>query len=244
MNEVPAPVNSIAPLQNVALFTELVNRLVNRAPALPGFGAFSGKAGYGKTFAAIYAINTFRAHYVECDFTWTQKAFCDAILVEIGRLTPRTRYKGPIYQAVAEIGDYMADNPKRPLIIDEADFLIKKNMIEIVRAIYKHCADAGASIILIGEENMPRALKMWERVDSRVLKSVAARPISTQDVATLVKLVAKGITMDEPTIERIRKLSQGSARRTVTRLYDIHEIARINGVESITEGQWVEMGIA
>ena len=60
------------------------------------------------------------------------------------------------------MANYLADHPTRPLVIDEADFLVKRGMIEIVRAIYKYCASAGSSIVLIGEENLPNALKMWE----------------------------------------------------------------------------------
>ncbi len=233
--------NTIAPLSNVMRFTELVERLVSRPPELPGFGVFAGKAGLGKTYSAIYAINKFRARYVECDFTWTQKAFCEALMVELGLLPPRTRLGTPIYRAVAEIGDHLADNPQRPLIIDEADFLVKRKMIEIVRAIYKHCAGAGASIILIGEESMPNALRMWERVDSRVLKSVKAQAISEDDVRVLSGMVCHGLKFEKAAIERLARLSGGSARRVVTRLHDVKEAAGVNGWQSVTAAALEEL---
>ncbi len=226
--------NTIAPLSNVMRFTELVERLVDRPPELPGFGVFSGKAGLGKSFSAIYAINKYRAHYVECDYTWTQKAFCEAVMVELGLLAPRTRLTMPVYRAVAEIGDKLADNPLRPLIIDEADFLVRRKMIEIVRAIYKHCAGAGTAIILIGEESMPNALRMWERVDSRVLKSVKAEKINADDVAILSKMVASDLNFSKETNQRLLQKSNGSARRLVTLLHDINEAAKLNGWKEIT----------
>jgi len=233
MTEQFSTVNTIAPLSNVVRFTELLEALLSRPPGLPGFGVFYGRAGRGKTFAATYAINKHRAHYVECDFTWTQKAFCEALMVEIGLLSPRTVLNKPIYRAVAEIGDYFADNPRRALIIDEADFLVKRRMIEIVRAIYKHCASAGASIILIGEENMPNALKMWERVDSRVLKSSNAAPISGADIAVLARIIMPGVTVPQDVIEKLRKSTNGSARRAVTRLYDLREVANTRDLSEI-----------
>lgn len=229
------PVNStIAPLSNVVRFTELVEHLVSRPLDLPGFGVFAGRAGIGKTFSAIYAINKYRAHYVECDDTWTKKALCEAIMVDTGLLQPRTPMKMQIYRAVGEIGDYLADNPKRPLIIDEADFLVKRGMIEIARAIYKHCAAAGSSIILIGEEGMPRALKMWERVDSRVLRSEKAEPINIDDVKILADMICRDLSFDSSAYSCLKKESEGSARRLVTLLHNVKETAGLKGWEAVT----------
>ncbi len=238
MNQSEPMVNTIAPIKNVARFTDLVTRLVERPPALPGFGVFSGRAGLGKTFAATYAINKFRARYVECDFTWTQKAFCKALMIELGLLPVRTPLNKPIYEAVELIGNHIADNPRRPLIIDEADFLVKRSMIEIVRAIYKHCASAGASIILIGEENMPNALKVWERVDSRVLKSTRAVPLDVNDISTLAKLVAPDINLTKEVLSALKQSTGGSARRAVTRLYDLRETATTQNWGEVSLEQW------
>lgn len=230
-------VNTIAPISNVARITDLVSRLVERDPTLPGFGLFHGKAGRGKSFAATYAINKFRAHYVECDETWTRKAFCEAVMVEIGLLSPRAPLNMPIYRAVELIGSYFADNPRRPLIIDEADFLVRRRMIEVVRAIYKYCAAAGASIVLIGEDAMPGLLKAWERVDSRVLKAVKAEALTTSDVAVLAGLVLPGLPVTEDACDRIRRETHGSARRAVTRLYDLREAAGVAGWDRIDTAQ-------
>ena len=144
----------------------------------------------------------------------------------------------PVYRAVAEIGEYFADHPNRPLVIDEADFLVKRGMIEIVRAIYKYCATAGASIVLIGEENLPKALKMWERVDSRVLKAVRAEALDRDDVRLLSEIVCHGIRFDDAVLDRLRKVANGSARRVVTRLYDLRELSRINGWETVNLETW------
>ena len=159
-------------------------------------------------------------------------------MVELGMLTPRTPMKIPIYRAVEEIGNHIADNPRRPLIIDEADFLVKRGMIEIVRAIYKHCAAAGAGIILIGEENMPNALKVWERVDSRILKSTKAVPLDNRDLEVLAGLIAPGVKLPKEVLDKLRQATGGSARRAVTRLYDLREIAAAKGWDAIGLEQW------
>jgi hypothetical protein len=238
MTETYQGVNTIAPLKNVARFSELLYMLVNREPELPGFGTFSGRAGLGKTFAAMYGINEYRAFYVECGFTWTQKAFVEAVMVECGLLPPRAVLKKPIYRAVEEIGDHLADHPRRPLIIDEADFLVKRGMIEIVRDIYKVCAASGSAIVLIGEENMPNALKMWERIDSRVLKNAPAEETDNEDVQHLSKLVCPQLKLEGAVIEKLRRCTNGSARRVVAKLYGLREHAALSGLSQISLNDW------
>lgn len=228
--------NSIAPLENVSRFSGMVERLVNRKPALPGFGLFYGRAGLGKTTAALYAENTFRAFHVELDCTVTPRAFAEAIMVEMGLLAPREKLKDPVYRAVASIGEFMADNPSRPLIVDESDFLVRRRTIELVRAVYRHCAHAGASIVLIGEETLPGKLMPWERLDSRVLVRVKAEALSAKDVAILARLIVPGLTLDAGAVETARKRTGGSARRAVSYFYDLAEAAAAKG--------WTEVGAA
>lgn len=241
MTPTSSSVNSIAtiaPLRNVTRFTEMVEKLNRRDPALPGFGVFSGRAGLGKTCAATFAINEYRAFYVECDYTWTQRALCAALMVELGMIAPGTPLPVPIYRAVEIIGNYLAERPSRPLIIDEADFLVKKKMIEIVRAIYKHCAPAGSSIILIGEENMPNALKQWERISSRVLCSVKAEPADLNDILVLSGLVCPNLSFHPDVIKGLKVCTDGSARRVVTKLYSLLETAKLDGLKKITLEAW------
>lgn len=230
----PSRARTIAKLTNVSRFVDLIETLKDRPIDLPGLGVFSGAAGLGKTMASIYAANVHRAHVVECDFTWTQKAFCEAVMGEIGLLVKGAPTRMPIYRAVGEIGDYFAENPGRPLIVDEADFLVRRKMIEIVRAIYKYCAPAGASIVLIGEESMPKALKVWERVDSRVLMSVQALPLDLADAVTLANLICPGITFEDGVVGRLRQAAGGSARRIVARLHGLRQIAQKKNLTAIS----------
>ncbi len=59
-------VNRPAPLKNVAAFSELISKVVNRNASLPGLACFYGPSGLGKTRSAIYGANRYRAAYVEC----------------------------------------------------------------------------------------------------------------------------------------------------------------------------------
>jgi hypothetical protein len=48
---------AIAPLRNVGLFGELVDKVQRRAQHLPGLACFYGHSGYGKTRSAVLAAN-------------------------------------------------------------------------------------------------------------------------------------------------------------------------------------------
>ena len=170
---------TIAPLRNVNLFREQVERLMNRPPHLPGMGAFYGYSGLGKTFSATYGANMFRAFYVECGESWTKKKFCQRVLQELG-MQPQ----GTIADMVDQIIEALS-MAQRPLIIDEFDFAVARKMVELVREIHDKSA---APIILIGEELLPRKLEPFERFHNRVLEWVLAQPADRDDVNQLASL--------------------------------------------------------
>lgn len=152
MSDIP----SIAPLRNVAALHTLVERLINRGAEtgadLPGMATFYGPSGDGKSTAGIYVRNRFDAVLVQCKSTWTKASLCRAILTEMG--LPPT---GTIDAMAERITEALAISD-RCLIVDEADFLVQRRMIEVLRDIYE---GSKAPVILIGEEGMPQKLRAW-----------------------------------------------------------------------------------
>jgi DNA transposition AAA+ family ATPase len=223
------PVNTIAPLRNVTLFTELVERVLNRTAGLPGMATFHGFSGLGKSFAAIYAANKYRAYHVQVKSVWTRKKLCQAILQEMGIQAAPT-----IPDMMDQIGQELSLS-RRPLIIDEADFLVGKGMIEVVRDIYE---SSQAAIILIGEENLPASLKRWERVHGRMLDWVAAQPASMQDARHLAKLYCRGIEIADDLLVPLHEASGGSVRRICVNLDRVREAAQVTGLSKISRDQF------
>ena len=82
--------NSVAPLRNVGALVELIDRVQKRGHGLPGMATFYGPSGYGKTTAAIYAANKYRAYQVQVKSAWTAKKLCTAILQDQGLQPART----------------------------------------------------------------------------------------------------------------------------------------------------------
>jgi hypothetical protein len=217
---------TIAPLRNVTLLAELVERVQNRAPNLPGMATVSGPSGYGKSNATMYAANRFRAYHVEVRSVWTRKNLCLSILQEMGVTQPATTVAGMVDQ----IGDQLARS-QRPLLVDEADYLVKKSLIEVIRDIYEA---SQATVILIGEENLPNALKRWERVHGRMLDWIQAQPASLHDTRHLAKVYCPGIELADDLMSEAHVKARGSVRRVCVNLDRIREKASTIGKPRMT----------
>jgi len=221
--------NSVAPLRNVVALVELIERVNQRGPGLPGIGVFHGWSGYGKSTAAVYASNRFRAYYVEVRSVWTKKKLCTSILKDMGIQPAKT-----VSDMVDQIAEELARSD-RPLLIDETDHLVDRNMIEIVRDIYE---SSGATIILIGEEKLPRKIAAWERVHGRILDWVPAEPGQIDDVSYLAPIYCPNVTLDDDLKARILKESHLSIRRISVNLERVKEFAMTRNISTLTAADW------
>ncbi len=215
---------TIAPLSNVSIFMALVKTVVNRAPDLPGMACFYGPPGFGKTFSATYAANKYRAYNVQVKSVWTRKKLCEEVLKDMG-IKPEKSIPAMVDQIAEELA-----TSRRPLIIDEADFLIAKAMIEVVRDIYE---SAYAPVILIGEENMPDNLRKWERVHNRMLDMKRAQPATLMDTEHLAKLYCPGVDVVADLLEAIHTTAAGCTRRICVSLARVRENAGTLGASSM-----------
>lgn len=232
------PVNtfSIQPLRNVMLLQELTLKLINRDPGLPGMGCFAGPSGYGKSVAVLYVAHKCRAYSVQANSEWTKRHMCKVILREMGMPAA-----GTIPEMIETIGRELGAS-RRPLIIDEADALVTKNLIETVRSIYEESGGMG-TIILVGEDMLPRALERWERVHSRMqLGMVLAQPCSLPDTRHMAKIRCAGLTLADDLVERTAALAAGSVRRVVGILSDVRQIAQAADLVEINLEQFLALG--
>jgi len=214
----------ILDLASVVTMAELVEYMMQRPPDLPGFGVLSGCAGMGKTTSAIWAVNQYRAYMVRCRFTATQRGFCEDLAKELGLTKPERT----IHRMVQQIGDHLADHYRRPLIIDEADHLVRRRIIEIVRDIYEGCAPAGASIILVGEQALPAMLKQWERIDSRVLRQVQSPVPGVEDARVLANRICPALQLDDGALTAVLTVTRKSLRRMVSAFFAMRDAALLN----------------
>ncbi len=212
---------TVALLKNVASCMEAMEKLRYRGPGRPGLGVFYGHSGFGKTYSAIYVQNKTNAARVEVGDRWTYKTFLEKLCLEL-----RVDEHGTASRLIDRIVEALVDDD-RPLIIDEADKLVDKNMIEMVRQIQE---ESGAPVLLLGEEKLPMKLATVERVHNRVLVWEPAQPCDLEDTRTLAELVSP-VTIADDLLESIRKQSGGRARRIVVNLDLVTDAARNAGLK-------------
>jgi len=220
---------TLAPLGNVAAFQGLVTRLEERPHGIPGMGCFYGPSGYGKSTAGLYVANQTRACVVQVKSVWGVKALCEAICEELSLST-----KGTVSDLVKRLGQTLAEEAI-PLFIDEADFLVSKKMIEVVRDIYE---SSFVPVVLIGEELLPQKLQQWERIHGRILSWIAAEPCDDEDFELLMRIRLPEVELAGDLQDRIKTVARGSARRIVENLEGARELAALTGKSRLCLADW------
>jgi len=221
---------TLAPLRNVSSCLIAMESVVNRPSHLSGMIAFYGPAGYGKTTAAIFVANEFRAYHVEVKSTWTQKAFLLNICREMGIQKPAK----VIYELAEQVSEQLASSG-RPLIIDEFDHVIKKGYVELVRDLSD---GTGAPILLIGEEQIDANLQRWERFHRRILDWIPAQPADMSDAECLRDLYCKSVQIADDLLTKVVDVSNGSISRIVSNLDRIQRNTLTQGNNTVNAEQW------
>lgn len=223
----------IAPLTNVGLMASAIEKALARPANLPGLVVMYGASGLGKTVGATFAANIYRAYYIECRDTWTKKAFLTAVLQEMTIIPSRT-----MSEMVDQISDQLSRSG-RPLIIDDAQYLLDKAAANVLTDIYNA---SRATIILIGEEPVPTSLAKLERLHNRVLEWVPAQPATQDDIRALTQQNYPELRFDDDLLESLRLTVRGCLRRVVVNLHRVFSEAKTQGWSSVSLSQWGHRG--
>lgn len=219
----------IAPLRNIVLLDTLIQKVRERPGHLPGLGSFTGPSGYGKSWACAYSSANASAYYVEARSTWTRKSMLHAILLQMG-ITPERMLSDMVLQIAEQLG-----LSRRPLILDEADNLVERGLIELVRDLYE---ESFGTIILVGEERLPQKLTKWERVHGRVLDWVQAEPANLDDARALARLYCPKVGVEDDLLGELVARTKGSVRRICVNLEHIGKHAAGAGLKQIGRDGW------
>ncbi|PID48449.1 MAG: hypothetical protein CR991_11790 [Proteobacteria bacterium] len=220
--------HGVAEVENVKLCYEAMWRIQTRHPSLPGIGVFYGRSGDGKSVASSHVAVRMNAYYVQATSLGTRKAFLQSILREMN-IPPATTTSEMLGQIAGELA-----LSGKPLIIDEFDHLTtSKAKVEMVRDIYE---SSQSTILVIGEEYLPKKLERWERFHGRVHSWIPAQPVSVADAVLLAGVYAPKVSIDEQVLATLVGAVGGSTRRTCTNLEMLGQRALENGQRSVTMG--------
>ena len=216
-----------APIKNLAICLGVVRSLQNRHPSQPNLGMFVGFSGYGKSVSTLFCQNKTGAAVIEMSSSWTRKDFLSTILEELGVFQPR----GRLAQMEEEIIGILARDPKRPLIIDEADILVQRNMAELLRGIAKK---SNVPVLLVGEELLPKKIApLGDRFRDLFLVTQYAQPCDLDDCRALARTFYPELSISDDLLEEARSAGDGRVRRIVSSLHAIAENAGRKGTRAI-----------
>ncbi len=219
-----------AQLTNMRLALMTLKQCMAVPESMPRFGLLYGFSGYGKTVAAAFAAARTNAAYVEARSIWTQRSLLSALAASLG--ISHIEKTGPLI--LDQIISLLCQYP-RPLIIDEMDYLVKKQSVDILRDIHDN---TGIAIMMIGEEALPAKLMEWERFHNRILIATAAQPASQQDVLALREHYCHSVALSDDLVMHIAKSCRGVIRRIVTNLERAQQMGLDDGRTSIDLEYW------
>jgi len=218
----PVKPGGLTHLKNVARFLTLVETIRGRGQNMPGMGVFSGYSGYGKSCSTSFAMHhPIRARVVEVKDSWTRKKFLFKILEEaLGPKAASEFARLTVPDLAEQVIFVLSEDTQRPLIIDEADKLADKNMLELVRELYEA---SKAPIILVGEELLPAKIERFERVHGRVREWVLAEACDVQDARMLADVYCPSLDIRDCLLDKLVEVTGGGARRIAVNLDRIRE---------------------
>lgn len=219
-----------AQLTNMRLAMQTMLQANDAPLGVPRITIFYGWSGYGKTVAAAHVASYLDALFVTADPVWTQRAMLEAIGRELG--ISRLERSAP--RLLTQIIDQLASDP-RPLIIDETDYIVDRDWIEIIRAIHDK---AQVPVMLIGEESLPAKLKKRERFDNRILVATPAEPATIEDAMLLRDHYCQGARIADDLVTAIVDACDGVTRRIVVNLQAAQARALQQGRDAIDLAQW------
>lgn len=222
------PTGGVANIATLDMVAATLERLGSRRVGVPGIGVLYGPSGWGKTFSTNTLANQSRAYYVQMLSAWRSKDLLEKILAEMGV----AHGKATVSKLLDMVTQQLSAS-RRTLILDEFDHAAKSDkLVELTRDIYE---GSQGSLLLVGEELLPRKLEAWERFHSRVSTWAPAQRVSLEDATKLAPIYSPGIAIDDAVLDRLVTLSKGSVRRVVNCLTAIHEHSQLYGLDEVRE---------
>ena len=219
----------IAPVKNITLMSQAGQTLRNRAYGVPGIGLIWGRTGYGKTTAATWFANKINAINLRANSLWTPSAMLLTLMRELD-VQPLSRCS-----AMLEVVSDRLAIEKRPLLVDEADYLVSdKRLVEALRDIHDM---SSVPLILIGMHDFRRKVSTREQLAGRVAQWVEFKPADLEDARILADTVCE-VEVADDLLAELHKGAAGSIRSIIVGLSRIENIGKRHDKDRMTLRDW------
>lgn len=221
----------VVPVKNITKLSKAGDALTHRGKGQPGMGIVWGQTGFGKTTAAAWFRNRVDGIYLRAMAVWTPLAMLGALMRELGE--PAAYQCAPMMDtAIARLSQ-----TPRPLMIDEADYIIaNKKMVETLRDLHDL---ATAPVVLIGMGGIEKAIKKRQQLTGRIQQWIEFKPADLEDTCILAERLCE-VAVGSEVLERLLTQANGNIRSIVIGLANIEERSRIMGIDSFQMKHWAK----
>ena len=218
--------------ENIQNLLKSLNAIEARDRGVPGLGLVHGRAGRGKTRSAIWYSVQKDCCYVRANALWTPLWMLQDICREYGHYPFNRTSK--VFDQVKKL---MQIQPK-PLLIDEADYLLRNGkLLDSVRDLHD-CSDA--PIILIGMEEITGRLQRHGQFWSRISQIVEFHALTAAEISLIAKAWANLTLGGEASVEFCR-VTSGDFRDVTVGLYHLEKMAKSSRTDSVSSKMIAEL---
>jgi DNA transposition AAA+ family ATPase len=212
-------------IKNVKRFHQATDHINHRLKGVERMALIFGDPGLGKTETALHYAANNGSLYMRMKKLMTARWFLMELVDDLGG-SPKWRTKDLFDQSCE-----LLKGRKRTLILDEVDYFTQDSKVtETLRDIHDI---TGTPMIFIGMSQADKRLMRYPHLWDRFVEIVRFQPLDRIDVEMMTKTLSEvGFTGDA--IEEIVTKSEGKIRKIITLVHRAEQIARINGLKSIS----------
>ena len=210
--------------KNVKKFVALMEEVKQIPANIPKIVLVFGEYGLGKSETIKWWTFKNDCIYVRANQGMTSKWLLSEIAEELGE-----EAFWHIQDTFNLVEQKLKQNPK-PLIIDEVDYLVTNNVIEILRDLHDR---TGCPMILVGMVNIDKKLSRYPHLKDRIYKAFKFEPYDKQDIKQILSELSE-IQITNDGLEYLAT-RHNQLRQIVKLINKIEKLAKTNELTELNE---------
>ncbi len=210
--------------KNVKKFVALMEEVKQLPANIPKIVLVFGEYGLGKSETIKWWTFKNDCIYVRANQGMTSRWLLSEIAEELGE-----EAFWHIQDTFNLVEQKLKQNPK-PLIIDEVDYLVTNNVIEILRDLHDR---TGCPMILVGMVNIDKKLSRYPHLKDRIYKAFKFEPYAKQDIKQILSELSE-IQITNDGLEYL-VTRHNQFRQIVKLINKIEKLAKTNELKELNE---------